>query len=350
MGRNRKSKADQRLPPYVYLAKGRYVHREYRDGKLGRETVLCPGDTPIAQVWAAHAALTAEPAPRHTLRWLFDQYLQSQDFLRLQPTTRRDYEGYARRIADTPQRNGTPFGAADLDQITPGVLRRYADKKAETAPKSANREISFLKVAFRWGAERDIVRDNPARDIKKSAEQPKNLYVTDADYRAAYNAAAKYPYLPPIMELAYLCRLRLCEALDLTRANLTQDGIQIARRKGSKGNLTTWSPRLRAAVDAAQALPRKVIPMDDALAYLIPGADGGRMLESTVQTAWQRLMPGLMERGEVESRFTLHDLKAKGISDTEEGQRRAGAGHLDGSITERVYNRRLVPVKPSGEG
>lgn len=350
MGRNRKSKTDQRLPPYVYLAKGRYVWREYKDGKLGREIVLCPGDTPIAQVWAAHADLLAAPAPRRTLRWLFDQYLQSQDYQRLQPTTRRDYEGYARRIADTPQRNGTPFGAADLDIITPGTLRRYADKKAETAPKSANREISFLKAIFRWGAERDLVRDNPARDLKKSPETPRNLYVSDRDYRIAYAAAAKYPYLQPVMELAYLCRLRLCEVLDLTRANLTTEGVRVVRRKGSRGNMTTWTPRLRAAVDAAQALPRKVIPIDDALAYLIPGDDGGRLKESTVQTAWQRIMPGLADREEVEARFTLHDLKAKGISDTEEGERRAGAGHLDGAITERVYNRKLVPVKPSGEG
>ncbi|SMF96837.1 Phage integrase family protein [Methylomagnum ishizawai] len=348
MGRNRKSKTDQRLPPYVYLAKGRYVWREYKDGKLGREVVLCPGDTPIAKVWAAHSALIAEGIPHRTLRWLFEQYQASPVFQRLAVSTRADYAKYARRIADFPLRNGDPFGSVELDKITPGTLRKWMDKRLETSGTTVNRELAFMGTAFGWALERDIVKSNPAKGVRKEPEKPRDRYVTDHDYQIAYAAAAKYPYLQPIMELAYLCRMRLCEVLDLTRANLDAEGVRVVRRKGSKANLTLWTPRLRAAVDAAQALSRKVVPIDDALAYLIPGDGGGRMRESTVQTAWQRIIPGLAANGELE-RFTLHDLKAKGISDTEEGERRAGAGHMDGRITERVYNRKLVPVKPSGK-
>lgn len=349
MGRNRKSKTDNRLPSYVYLAKGRYVWREYRDGKLGREVVLCPGDSPIAKVWAAHEALMKDGAPRRTLRWLFDQYLASPAYQRLAVSTRADYAKYARRIAGTKLRNGDEFGGVDIASVTPGVVRRWMDKRLETSGTTVNRELAFMGTAFGWALERDIVKANPAKGVSREPEKPRDRYVSDRDYRIAYAAAGKYPYLQPIMELAYLCRMRLCEVLDLTRANLDDEGVRVIRRKGSKANLTTWSPRLRAAVDAALALPRKVVPMDDALAYLVPGEDGGRMKESTVQTAWQRIMPGLAASGELESRFTLHDLKAKGISDTGEEERRAGAGHMDGRITERVYNRKLQPVKPSGE-
>ena len=102
--------------------------------------------------------------------------------------------------------------------------------------------------------------------------------------------------------------MRLCEVLDLTRANITEKGLHVIRRKGSRANITTWSPRLRAAVDAGLALPRKIRPIDPAKDYIIPSPDGGRFRESTVQTAWQRIYP-IAEQMGLKERFTIHDIK-----------------------------------------
>jgi hypothetical protein len=49
------------------------------------------------------------------------------------------------------------------------------------------------------------------------------------------------------------------------------------------------------------------------------------------------------------NRFTLHDLKAKGISDTDRIDQQAAAGHVDPRITARVYDRLPQQVKPSGK-
>jgi hypothetical protein len=45
-------------------------------------------------------------------------------------------------------------------------------------------------------------------------------------------------------------------------------------------------------------------------------------------------------------RFTFHDLKAAGISDTEEDKQKAG-GHKTLSMVA-VYDRKLPEVKPAG--
>jgi hypothetical protein len=57
MGRPRKNPQDARLPKYVYLKKGRYVHvAPLGGGKLGTENVLAPGAAPLRQVWEAYEA------------------------------------------------------------------------------------------------------------------------------------------------------------------------------------------------------------------------------------------------------------------------------------------------------
>lgn len=73
------------------------------------------------------------------------------------------------------------------------------------------------------------------------------------------------------------------------------------------------------------------------------------MRESTVQTAWQRLMKDHAIPAGLRERFTVHDPKAKGITDTDRIDQAAAAGHLDASITARVYDRLPQPVKPSGK-
>jgi len=60
---------------------------------------------------------------------------------------------------------------------------------------------------------------------------------------------SNYWYVWPAMEIAYLCRMRLSEVLDLTDSNELPTGLLIKRRKGSRDNITEWNPRLRAAWD-----------------------------------------------------------------------------------------------------
>ncbi|MCQ8104313.1 hypothetical protein NP590_09360, partial [Methylomonas sp. SURF-2] len=49
--------------------------------------------------------------------------------------------------------------------------------------------------------------------------------------------ASNYWYAWPAMEIAYLCRMRLSEVLDLTDANELPEGLLIKRRKRSRDNI-----------------------------------------------------------------------------------------------------------------
>lgn len=336
------------LPKYVYIRRGWYVYREYLGhGKLGKDIKLCPADAPVSELWQRYESLTCIGAPSKTLDWLFAQYLASSQHAAKSEKTRRDYEKNAGTIGKTKLKTGEAFGQIDADRITPGVIRKYIDARKKTdgspAPVAANRETAFLSVCFAWAVERDLLKTNPCRDVRRNSEKPRTRYVTEAEYQQIYNQAAKWPHVQCAMEFAYLCRMRLCEVLDLKQSDITDAGIHVRRRKGSRDNITTWSPRLDAAVKLSRSLPMPTaIPINP---YLIRGLSGQRLTESGFQTLWQKLMIEAAEQGM--ERWTFHDLKARGVSDSD-GDKQQASGHKSAAMVA-TYDRKLAEVKPAGE-
>lgn len=209
-------------------------------------------------------------------------------------------------------------------------MRSYVDARSGSSRSRANHELRYLRRLFGWAAERDLIPANPARGVKILRVPPRQRYVSDGEYADFLaHAGARYPYLAPVAELAYLCRLRLSEVCDIQRTDCRDDGLFAARRKGSKDALTGWTPRLRAAVDYASSLHGPIAGL-----WLIPSPSRGRMAESTIQTAWQRSMTAWAALGN--ARFTVHDLKRKGVSDAE-GDKLAASGHRSTAML-RIYD------------
>jgi integrase len=234
---------------------------------------------------------------------------------------------------------GGTLGEIAITLWTPPLIQGFLDKRGQHAPVTANREKSYISRVFSWGLARGHVIDNPAKKVPRIKEHARTRYVTDQEYTATLElaAASRTPYLVPVMELAYLLRARLAEVLDLKREDCHADGILLHRRKGSKDSFVAWSPRLRAATSAAKGMQRAI-----ASPYLITGHDYGRMKESTVQTAWRRIWD---KRTDGADRFTLHDLKAKGITDADENKL-AASGHRDPRMLA-IYDRLPGRAKPT---
>lgn len=330
----RRSKANEKLPPYVYLKRGRYVLTTYNpETRKQSDSRLCAGTATLAEVWQAYEARTA-PKDADTFRWLSRQFQASTRFKELSDSTRRDYKGAHNRICAMKLTEGNLLGDIALSRWTRPLVQRFVDKRSETAPVTANRERAYIARVFSWGIARGHVKENPAKGIETVKEKPRTRYVTDAEYMAALElaAASGSPYLVPVMELTYLLCARLAEVLDLKRENCGKEGVLLIRRKGSKDSLFEWTPRLRAAVKAAKALHGGI-----AGPYLIQGADYGRMKESTVQTAWGRL------KSKHGIDWRTHDLKAKGITDTKQNKL-AASGHRDPRMLA-VYDRLPSRVK-----
>lgn len=355
MGKKRNKKADEKLPKYCYLQKGRYIYKAYAGRENGKtkfkkEIRLCSADATMSQVWAAYEALMG--TPQNTISSLFSKYFSSPKFNNLAPKTKKQYTAFAASLTKYPTKNKQPFGDADYTQITPGTIRRYLDKRdADGAPKSGNREISVLSAALSWAYNRDMLPRgtmNPCLGVERNRETADTRYVEDRHYYHAYNAAASAPqwYLQPMMEIAYLCRMRRIEILALTKSNILDQGLDTLRTKGSKDAITLWSTRLKNAINTAVKRPRKIRPMRDAEYYLFCDTYGKPIMDDSFTSAWDRFMTKTAAQAKQDGvdfeRFKFHHLKAKGVSDFIGDKKRASGHKTDAMVA--VYDRKKDEV------
>lgn len=121
-----------------------------------------------------------------------------------------------------------------------------------------------------------------------------------------HSAGSLAPYLWPLMEIKYLCRMRSIEVLHLTDAHASEQGIYVARRKRSYDNIVRWSPRLRAAWDAAiaaratiRARPlnkaRPLPPLERRFIFITETAT--RLSTLALSTSWRQLMRAAVDSG-----------------------------------------------------
>lgn len=326
------------LPTGVYFertGRGRWLLKRYLpDTKKAQYTRLGGPEMTLREIWESYE-LAVKPPPATTLADLIGEFQRSRIWSGLSQNTQRDYQCCADAIQKQQTTSGVPVGATRLIDWTPGAVRKYVDRRGESSVSRANHELRFLRRLFAWGYERDILSSNPGLGVRALPEPPRQRYVTDLEYEAFLEfAGPRAPYLVPVAELAYLCRLRLSEVCDLRRVDITPDGLFAARRKGSKDALTGITPRLQRAIDLALSLHGPIASL-----YLIAGATHGRMAESTIQTAWQRAMVAWAALGN--ERWTCHDAKRKGISDFE-GDKLAASGHRTMAML-RVYD--VLPAK-----
>ena len=329
MGARRRRK-NERLPKYVYEGKVKYVYRPYFNGKRGKEIPLCPLTATTLEIWQAFEDYTGSlQKPKETLSWLCEQYLASDKFKSLSKYTHKEYSLYHKRIVNKKLKDGTLFGDNLLEDITSGAIRAYLDSRID-APVTANREVAFLGAVYKWGYQRDLCSFNPVTGVEKYTEKTRELYVTDEMYQQFYDIAVSPWYIRPMMEIAYLCRMRRVEILDLKLSDIKDEGLLTRRKKGSKTTITEWTPRLRDAIDVCRK--RKTF-------YLFADKKGNPINDGTFTTYW-----GSLWRKKAKSeRFTFHDLKAKGVSDFE-GDKQLASGHKTASMVA-VYDRKLKQVE-----
>lgn len=376
---------------YVSLVNGRWVFRPYipkserenfdvdRNGyikpiKLGVEA------DPWHRILKVYAKVQEDlfaytERGKFTLRWIVEEYEASSDFRKLSSASQKKAKTTRRILDHSLTINGRPGKLGDLfvREITHPRLKRVREKRLNDlqsrgfdGKSQCNREIAFLSAAVQWATEMyEKVDRNPIRGLRRLQEKERDRYVTDAEYYRQLELAGEIAdYLPVVMELAYLFAARGVEITDLEirHTNLVDDEdrhvVQVARRKGSKTTYIERNERVDDAIDAAMALhkSRKISGR-----YLVPGPRGAKLNKSTLDDAMQRLKKHMTERkmksywtrsdgtDEEESPlyWTLHDLKRKGISDSE--NKRIG-GHKSESMRQRYSVKTetfSAPEKPN---
>ena len=338
MGRT-KNKKNSWLPKHVTIKRGLYVYTPYlgcKDGKpvfgpriqLGRE-----GD-PKSLIWERYEEVQGTNTAT-TLKSIIKEFLKSQQCRALAPRTRRDYERYNEIIINKPLANGKTFGQLIADNVTPGAIRKYLDKRLdEDAPIAGNKEVGLISSAYTWARSRDKVSIvNPCIGVPKNPRNKRQHYVKDSDYYHALFMPGPF-YVPFVMEFCYLCRLRENEALSLKRKDIMEDGrLWVKRGKGSKDSIIKGE-RLDKLLQACSALPLDITPLHKEELPLIHNRRGQAITVGALQSTWKTRMRTLEANGG--TRFWLHDLKRKGVSDFA-GDKLKASGHRDPKMLE-VYD------------
>jgi len=213
--------------------------------------------------------------------------------------------------------------------VTRRTIRTYLD--TYPAPVAANRHISLLKAAWNWALERhDDLPENACAGVRPNDEEARTRYVETVEVEAVRDMATGY--LPLFIELAYLCRARFSEIAALKTDDIRDEGLFLRRSKGSVDEITAWSPRLRAAVDACKRHNANA-PAPISGSYLIHTKRGEPIKYRAFRSSWVRLMQKWEQKGG--QHFTFHDLKASGVSDHATN----ASGHKSDAM-KKVYVRK----------
>jgi site-specific recombinase XerC len=365
------------LPRGLYWDKsgsGRWFVRELHEGRLRARTVAGSN----ARLSDLHAIMEARAGvDRKLLRSLLRAFHESSEFRELGKATRDDYGFCQARVLEQKTKGGT-FGDLESNRITRPLIQRLVDRIAEgrkkdaagaliRTPSTAVHVLRYLRVAFRWGANRGWCEVNPALGVEPPKERKQRRLPTHDAFAALVTYAREHatidrgikgsvaPYLADVAELAYLCRLRGIEVVvDLNDADVTAEGLVCRRRKGSLTNITRWDPRLRAVVDALQARRaliwaerKRPIPMRPEARPLVVSVYGHPLSKSGFNSAWQRLFKAAIAAGAIpaDARFGLHDLKRRGVTDTKgtRGEKQQASGHRTEAMLD-VYDQDVAVV------
>lgn len=305
----RPRKKDRHLPACIYQKHGAFYHV-----KGGKWTRL---GTDIREVYRRYPRLVEKPATG-SMAALINDVLEIAR-AKVKPTTHSQYTVAAGRIKEA-------FAEFTPEDVAPPHIYHFMEHHRGT-PNMANRMRMLLKMAFDIAVARGQCPTNPVTSIQRFGEAKRGRYLTDEEYRRI--RAAGGPVLQVIMDLAYLTGQRISDVLAIRLSDITEDGILFQQGKTGKRLCVRHSDALRKAVADAKALHGTATRI-----YLL-GQRNGRLRS-------YRGVRDLFERARARSGVddaTLHDLRAKAITDAErEGK---DAQKLGGHSTQAMTNRYL---------
>jgi site-specific recombinase XerD len=377
MPRGRPRLHDPSIPSHIDQAKiprGAYWSRADRvwytiitEGGSKRRRKIAGTDARLSDL---HALLEdVGGVDRHSLIHLCNQYRDSTRFKTLAANTRKDYDLQRELIVGYKLKSGRQLASVKVSELTVPAVQRLIDKIAGDTPTKANHLHRYLRMLFAWGIRRGHCTSNPAKGVEQAKERQRRRLPTTraqndllafAKAGAALKAHTKGSLPAAVwiaMELTYLCRLRGIEAITLTDAHATELGSLTNRRKGSRDSLVRWSPRLKAAWDAAQAV-RKAIwerrhiptPLRPEDRPLLVNQLGQAITPSGRDTLWQTFIKRAIAANIItaDQRFGLHDLKRKATTDTKGREAKLeGGGWKEESMLE-VYDMDIPEVDTPG--
>ena len=293
------------------------------------------------------AELECQSAPAETglMRYIFDRY-EREIIPTKAPRTQKDNLAYLQFIRKV-------FDSAPIDLITPQHIAQYRDKRGQSAPVRANREISLLShvwnMAREWGY---TAKENPVKGVRKNKESPRDFYADDAVWNAVYQLASQE--LKDAMDMSYLTGQRPADVLKMRLTDIANGALEVKQNKTGKKlriliNNGTQRTELGKVIDRIRS--RKVTSL-----FLIATPEGKQMTAAMLRLRFERArseaIAAAIESGKESlanrvSDFQFKDIRPKAASEIDLVHASKLLGHTEQEITEKVYRRKGETVLPT---
>ncbi|MGH8190880.1 MAG: site-specific integrase [Rhodanobacteraceae bacterium] len=374
---SRSRKLDPTIPAFIDQRKlpvGCYWNRRDRywySLPAGKRKWIASKDAMLSDLHMAMETLGG--TDRTSLDYMLGKFETSAQFKDLAPSTRDDYRYCRRVLQGFKTKLGVTFAELRRASITPPAIQRLVDALAADHPTKANHVKRYLSAAYSWARTGlDGVTDNPAKGVRQAKERAAHrtpamdtmrafvVFLRERGALPSRSAGSVAPYLWAVAEISYRCRARSIEVRELTDADASDTGITIRRHKGSLANITAWCPELREAwdwlVSRRNEIWRRrlaVVPIAPDKRPIVVTEDGRAVGKWTLNSAWRRAVKQALAAGVItaETRFGLHGLKHRGVTDTLGGRtaRQEAAGHKTPAMSD-LYSHELDVVQPAGKG
>ncbi len=306
-----------------------YRPREHEKPRFDGRSIYLLGDTEAEAFRTYYARIDSADSVPRTIGAAMDLYIASERFQRLKPKTRDDYT----KILGGPLR--AVFGQTQPGDFLPTYGYRYLRERPAVA---GNREWSVMVNVMDLCVERGALVRNLAREVRKSPEQKRDRYVTDAELTAFLAVASAR--IRAYVRLKLLTGLRQGQMLGLRLSDWRDGELHAPGAKGGRANVYHGDGLADAVKEVIATHHGDRIRS----LYLFAPRQGGQYTSDGFRAIWQRAMARHVAAEGVH--FTEHDLRAKVASDSASVQdAQARLGHVDASITRRVYVRKPQSVE-----
>lgn len=198
---------------------------------------------------------------------------------------------------------------ADAAEEYPGSLAR---KVAAKTPHEAKREVARLSDLINWARTRGYSDfPNPCAGVERTRERPRQVVVTDAQYRALWEVSP--PELQDSLDLLLLTGQRPGDVRKMRRSDLVEGHLEVRQQK-------TGAPlRIEVAGELAEVIARCLGRSRRATGPYLAQTDAGQALsQAMVRDRFDAA------RAAVGATWQLRDLDAKATTDSDSPSARPG--------------------------
>ena len=247
------------------------------------------------------------------------------------------------------------IGHNDVAVFRPQHAYQMRDRIQQEATKGsgeiyANKVMEKLKHLFSKAIEWGVIDDHPMIDSKfKMFPKPKTSQISRAESIDQVWDALPWTveWMQLYVRLKLMTGLRQVDLLNLTKRNITPDGLLITLSKtkntSEKELLFQWNPELKMIVDAIRALPPSSIHFfttQEGKLYIKDGRS-----TTAFKSTWSRWMDQLAKHTNI-SKFSERSIRNLVGSEDDLQTASEKLGHASTTTTQQYYRRNRTNVTP----